>query len=445
MNVALFFTLFAFSYEALTFNLDVYETSNASLSLNGNSTSLNYFYAEIQIGSQRQKQSLIIDTGSFITAIPCEPYCKQCGSHMNKRYNMSQSNKSKVIRCDNNKTSIQCKNELKGKCNENKECGFINAYGEGSSISGIFFNDTIYINNTNSVDITLGCIRKENKLFLHQLADGIIGLSPSDMSFTNLLFKSKGITYNTFSLCLSNINKGMISFGDEIKVEGNSIIPFYGTDFYRININEILIEKDIMKVDSMGIIDSGTTLTYLPKKLFNRLYMYITSFCSAIDKCLGDDYINKDRGICYIPKHHVTYKQFIESFPVIEFALEGNTTFNWYPNNYMIRNNNNKKAIEFCISINSWNQNEILLGTGWMHNHKFNFDLEKRAIVFHRSNCGIKEDSMLSESYIVEDKYFENYDNRINQKIAIMIIVFVIFSISFTLIKLNKKENIKQN
>ena len=445
MNVALFFTLFTLSYASLTFNLNVYETSNASLSLNGNSTSLNYFYAEIQIGSQRHKQSLIIDTGSFITAIPCEPYCKKCGGHMNKRYNISQSNKSKVVRCDNNNTITQCTNELKGKCNENKECGFINAYGEGSSISGIFFNDSIYINNTNSVEITLGCIKNENKLFLHQLADGIIGLSPSDMSFTNLLFKSKGITYNTFSLCLNNINKGTISFGDEIKVEGNSIIPFYGTDFYRININDIIIEKDIMKVDSMGIIDSGTTLTYLPKKLFNRLYMYITSFCSSIDKCLGDDYINKDRGICYIPKHHVTYKQFIESFPVIDFSLEGNTTFQWYPNNYMIRNYNNKKAIEFCISINSWNQNEILLGTGWMHNNKFSFDLEKRAIVFHRSNCGINEDSMLSESYIIEDEYFENLDKRINQKVYIMVIAFIIFCIIFSFIQMNKKEDIKKN
>ena len=112
MNVALFFTLFTLSYASLTFNLNVYETSNASLSLNGNSTSLNYFYAEIQIGSQRHKQSLIIDTGSFITAIPCEPYCKKCGGHMNKRYNISQSNKSKVVRCDNNNTITQCTNEL---------------------------------------------------------------------------------------------------------------------------------------------------------------------------------------------------------------------------------------------------------------------------------------------------------------------------------------------
>ena len=133
----MFFSLFAISYESLTFDIGLYELNNASLSLNGNSTSLNYFYAEIQIGTHKQKQSLIIDTGSFITAIPCEPFCKKCGNHMNKRYNISQSNKNKVIKCDSNSTTLYCKNSLKGKCNENKECGFINAYGEGSSISGV--------------------------------------------------------------------------------------------------------------------------------------------------------------------------------------------------------------------------------------------------------------------------------------------------------------------
>ena len=80
-----------------------------------------------------------------------------------------------------------------------------------------------------------------------------------------------------------------------------------------------------------------------------------------------------------------------------------------------------------------------------MHNNKFSFDLEKRAIGFHRSNCGINEDSMLSENYIIEDEYFENLDKRINQKVYIMVIAFIIFCIIFSFIKMNKKEDIKNN
>lgn len=72
----------------------------------GNSSSLNYYYVNIYIGNPPQKQAVIIDTGSHITAVPCQPYCKSCGKHINDYYNSTNSNMSKLLQCGSNECNL---------------------------------------------------------------------------------------------------------------------------------------------------------------------------------------------------------------------------------------------------------------------------------------------------------------------------------------------------
>ena len=44
--------------------------------LEGNSTFLQYYFTNVHIGSNKEKQTLIVDTGSSIVAVPCQNYCK---------------------------------------------------------------------------------------------------------------------------------------------------------------------------------------------------------------------------------------------------------------------------------------------------------------------------------------------------------------------------------
>ena len=52
----------------------------------GNTSNLMYYYVNIYIGTPPKRQSLIIDTGSALTGIPCQPYCTSCGKHLNSYY-----------------------------------------------------------------------------------------------------------------------------------------------------------------------------------------------------------------------------------------------------------------------------------------------------------------------------------------------------------------------
>ena len=66
----------------------------------GTSSSLNYYYVNIYIGPPSQKQAMIIDTGSHLTAVPCIPLCTHCGKHINSFYQLNASLASNVLNCD---------------------------------------------------------------------------------------------------------------------------------------------------------------------------------------------------------------------------------------------------------------------------------------------------------------------------------------------------------
>ena len=66
--------------------------------LYGNS-SLGYYYANLYIGSPPQQQSVIVDTGSGILALPCSK-CTSCGyKHLNIPFKIQDSNSTKFVTC----------------------------------------------------------------------------------------------------------------------------------------------------------------------------------------------------------------------------------------------------------------------------------------------------------------------------------------------------------
>ena len=88
---------------------------------------MNYYYVNINIGSPPKRQALITDTGSYITAIPCQPLCKECGKHINSYYTLSSKKiyfyflgTSEILKCDSDK----CKTFSVAHCGEDQSCAY---------------------------------------------------------------------------------------------------------------------------------------------------------------------------------------------------------------------------------------------------------------------------------------------------------------------------------
>ena len=151
-------------------------------------------YVDLWCGTPHpQRQTVIVDTGSGVTAFPCDG-CSKCGVptyHIDELYQPGQSDTFEKLTCN------QC---LRGHCPVGgvNECKIGMSYQEGSSWSAYEAMDSCYVGglHTGAVttegdtqsdwdphhaaalafDLKFGCETSLTGLFITQLADGIMGM-----------------------------------------------------------------------------------------------------------------------------------------------------------------------------------------------------------------------------------------------------------------------------
>mmetsp|Transcript_28481 Transcript_28481/g.58696 ORF Transcript_28481/g.58696 Transcript_28481/m.58696 type:complete len:692 (+) Transcript_28481:60-2135(+) len=56
-------------------------------------------HAYLYIGTPPQRQTVIVDTGSRLTAFPCAPHCTDCGSHASPIFQLEESSTREILSC----------------------------------------------------------------------------------------------------------------------------------------------------------------------------------------------------------------------------------------------------------------------------------------------------------------------------------------------------------
>ena len=138
----------------------------------GSAFKINYYYSNLYLGDNMQKQGFILDTGSSITTSTCSPLCQSCGKHICPPYDIKSKNK--IISCLNPKCGMVNSNcDKSKKANENK-CSFSISYSEGSTLRGVYINELVrFGKNFKEQDgtyVPMGCTTYEDHLFLKQEA-----------------------------------------------------------------------------------------------------------------------------------------------------------------------------------------------------------------------------------------------------------------------------------
>ncbi|SCO93815.1 plasmepsin V, putative [Plasmodium malariae] len=297
-----------------------------------------YYFIDIDVGTPKQRISLILDTGSSSLSFPCSG-CKDCGIHMENPFNLNHSKTSSILYCD----KVECPfklNCVKGRCE------YLQSYCEGSQISGFYFSDIVTVPSYNNKSISfkkyMGCHMHEESLFLYQQATGVLGLSltkPNGVpTFINLLFQNALNVKIMFAICISEYGGELIVGGYEknyIMKEGAQRTNYRGKRANGVNSGSSARKgegeeqltspsnskqheetetvkgtlKDIEKIiwenvtrkyyyyirirglefygidllnDEKGIemlVDSGSTFTHIPEDIYNRLNYYLDILC----------------------------------------------------------------------------------------------------------------------------------------------------------------------
>ena len=357
----------------------------------GDSYDLNYYYTTLYFGPKKMPQTFILDTGSPTTTSPCSK-CTSCGKHLNKPYEFFDE--GKIIQC----YTEEC-NSLSSSC-INGKCGFSISYSEGSRLSGFFNFQEIYLENINNsppisskaFSIPIGCTTLETHLFVTQLADGIMGLNNSGKSFVSILFKNKAIKKEIFSICLGQ-NDGYFSVGDIDTAYHKHKVIFvpliWGhTNFY-IKLFNMQVGDDIISTKNYNIfVDSGTTISYFPKEIFNNMINNFNKYCEKNgkgNKC-GKFEDVKNIGYCMMFKSQKErYISLNNYWPNITLFLEG-YNYTLTPNDYYFEYNDKEKT-GACLGFEGESCSKITIGGTFMHGHDIIFDKENQMMGFAEADC----------------------------------------------------------
>lgn len=362
----------------------------------GNSFQLGYYYVDLWVGTPPVKQTVIIDTGSRLTAFPCMD-CPECGIHMDNYFNYKNSSTSHVLTCEENSDCERC-------VSVDDLCRYSVSYVEGSSISGYLIRDSVVfgdeLNVTHSVTLTFGCHKRETNLFKTQLVDGIMGLGIKGQAknIVEVLYGSKETGKNLFTICFANENGYMTiggynesRYNEEIKWTDMLTSPFYAITATGLKVNGVntgLMKSDFGNAYTTGtIVDSGTTFAYLCYSVYKMVYKSFEEYCKLDGRCLGEKVkVIGEPHICYkLNIDSYTPEEFFASFP--EFTLIiGDIEVAWKPERYLFAWWDTPYT--FCVGIYNNGGSGNVLGGIFMRGNDVIFDLSSKKMGFVSSECG---------------------------------------------------------
>ncbi|XP_075662674.1 aspartic proteinase 36-like [Castanea sativa] len=368
----------------------------------GRPDAVGLYYAKIGIGTPTQDYYVQVDTGSDIMWVNCIQ-CTECPRRSSlgidlSLYNIKDSATGKMVPC-NQEFCVEVNGGPLTGCTANDSCPYLQIYEDGSSTAGVFIKDLVLYDRvsgdlqTTSANgsIIFGCgARQAGDLGSSnedEALDGILGFGKSNLSIISQL-ASSGKVKKMFAHCLDGVNGGGIfAIGHVVqpKVNMTPLVP--NQPHYNVNMTAVQVGQVFLNIsievfeagDRKGtVIDSGTTLAYLPELVYEPLVSKIISQQPGLNvQTVRDEYT------CF------QYSESIDDgFPPVVFHFENSLSLKVYPHEYLF-------SLEslWCIGWqNSGRQsrdrmNLTLLGDLVLSNKLVVYDLENQVIGWTEYNC----------------------------------------------------------
>lgn len=400
-------------------------------------------YVDLWVGCPAQRQTLIIDSGSGLTAFPCLE-CDGCdATHIDKVFRQTESSCFRLTQCND------C--YLGGKC-QNRSCVVSKFYAEGSSWQAVEGIDRVYAGgnhthaNSNernvSFDFHFGCQVSLTGLFLSQWADGIMGMKADEGSYWKQLYRAGVIDVQQFSLCYSQkpiadkkgTEAGFMVLGnhDNAHMHATPMVfakmhlldGHYAIHLEKIHLRagggesvglsgnappaDIVYKTLVVKTEALNegdfIVDSGTTVTYLGQHLAKP-------FSDAWKEIMGEPY---DSHAAY----ELTMDQF-SSFPTLLFQMSpsssendqslpgivGPTIDRWNPNSIVVafppshylHYDSKNDLYSVRIFFHETKGKKQVFGANFMQGKDIRFDLDSMRMGFAESDCNYYKPGILDD------------------------------------------------
>ncbi|XP_020219139.1 aspartic proteinase-like protein 2 [Cajanus cajan] len=370
---------------------------------NGRANSNGLYYTKVGLGSPPKDFYVQVDTGSdtlWVNCAGCTSCPKKSGLGMDLTlYDRKDSKTSKLVSCDDDFCTTTYDGPISG-CTKDMSCPYSITYGDGSTTTGSYVEDYLTFDKVNgdlstvpdNGTVIFGCGVKQSGTLSatnDESLDGIIGFGQANSSVLSQL-AAAGKVKRVFSHCLDSIyGGGIFSIGEVVqpKVKTTSLVPQMA--HYNVVLKDMEVGGDPIQLptdifDSSNgrgtIIDSGTTLAYLPASIHEQL----------MDKILGQQ---KDLKL-YLVEEQFTCFEFADrdidkGFPSVKFTFEDGLTLTAYPHDYLFLFKTDMWCVGWQKSVAQTKDGKdlILLGDLVLSNKLVVYDLENMTIGWAEYNC----------------------------------------------------------
>ena len=283
-----------------------------------------------------------------------------------------------------------------------------------------------------AVDVTFGCTMEEKGSIFRQEADGLMGMGrANDMSMPVQLSRRHGLA-DVFSLCYNNFTGGgALTFGrakgmgdgeahadhpenslgfTPLKRTGNK--NFYGVvDVESMTMNgETFGTEAEFAVGRGSVMDSGTTMTYVPASVFKKLTKALQDAAEKnkddknlkLEKVAGPDPKYPD-DVCYA-NPTATWDNVHDFFPNLTITFKGGVALETPPGNYLFAHGKDPHA--FCLGIMANGNAGALIGAISTRDVFVQYDVENSRIGFAKTDCAsFLATHTTNMSFAAEPKY----------------------------------------
>ncbi|MFS7896822.1 putative nepenthesin [Helianthus anomalus] len=308
------------------------------------------YYTKIGIGTPPKEYHVQVDTGSDIMWINCI----QCQGCVNKgyhgldltQYDPNASYTEKPVTCQEEICKdINGVTDTVHGCKANASCFYNENYGDGSNSMGYMVKDVVQydsvfgdlITRLEKASVIFGCgtIQTGTINSSDDALDGILGFGNSNASVISQL-ASSGKVKKMFAHCLDSENGGGIfAIGHVVQPKVNSTHLIQEQGHYTVNVTGIEVDAEFLNLSTYAqhggvekrraIIDSGTTLAYLPEVIYKPLVnKIITGRLDMRHLYPHDGYTCMDLS-----------GSLDGEFPAVTFHFESSLSLKVYPHDYL--------------------------------------------------------------------------------------------------------------
>ncbi|XP_015069268.1 aspartic proteinase-like protein 2 [Solanum pennellii] len=378
---------------------------------NGSPTSSALYFTKLSIGTPSKDYHVQVDTGSDLLWLNCAG-CDNCPKESTlgidmAQYNLQASTSGKSITCDQDVCATMFE-ATSSDCKVGKPCEYMVTYGDGSTSGGHFVKDNINLDQVSAGDnktsplqgnVAFGCSSKQSGGLgtSTNAVDGIIGFGAAKTSVISQL-AAAGTVKRVFSHCLNgNSGGGIFAIGQLVEPKVNSTPLLTNRQHYTVSLKNIEVDGEVLniptsifesKYSEAAIIDSGTTLAYLPSNVYNAVMGKLMAKQPKLKT-----HHHEGNFECFSYSGNVD-----NDFPAVSFKFMGNLTLTAYPHDYLFKLHDGDWCIGWQEGIEGKDGDDLfLLGDLVLSNKLFVYDLEKKTLGWTQYDCSsnikVKDDS----------------------------------------------------